>query len=1743
MINTSDAYKKAIKKNRILYHNVEISFADGSTESADNLELFAFQIADGTSNTGSFDIGAAIAKQLTIKLNNVDGKFDKYDFGKAVITARVGLELPDGKLEWLDKGTYIAEPGIITDNTITVNAFDYMIRFDKEYSASKLEYPATLGQIVRDACSCCNVTLAPDTASFDNDDFIVQERPDDSVTFRQILQWVGQIACKYSRINSNGKLSLQWYDVTALESDWIKNDNGVQTDQDGTINTNIAVVDKLSSGSSIETDDVVITGIKVTEEAEDAKENVYMSGADGYVLDITGNKLIQNGKGATVASFLGKRLNGLKFRTLSVNTMGNPAIEAGDLGLVTDRKRKDYKTIFTNVTYVANAAQNLMCGAEAPTRRSSVRYSQATQVYKELRKKLQKQKSAVEASFENLKNAMKSIKGLYPISEQQEDGSFILYLCDKPTLKESQVVIKMNAEGWGMSTDGGKTWNVGALVDGTTITKILNAIGINAEWINTRGLKAEDNDGNITFEIDAATGKLRANASDLQIQGKDFSQIAQEKAEAEVNDFINNTYASDINSLQSQLDGQLETYFYDYEPSLQNLPASEWTSTQERKKHEGDLFYWTSKGYAYRFLQDGSAWKWQLVQDTDVTKALAVAQKAQDTADHKRRVFVTRPDPPYDIGDLWAQGASGDLMRCRVSREEGNYSASDWEKASRYTDDSALTQFLNGTYKDTLSELQDQLDGKSEVWYQNTDPALNWNTRKNVAWTGPEGTKILTADGNEILLTWEAEKALHAGDLWYNTRDNTQWIYQDGNWEPATIPDYLIDKIDGKSQVFARKPAPPYEVNDLYFTGKEILVCVSAREEGSYSASDWTRKDNYTDDSALIEFIENIYTDEIARIQESLDGQIMTWFYDYVPTLANLPASAWKTEKEKADHEGDLFYNRKEKRSYRFFKNGNKWNWEQVLDPEVSEAMEKAQAAQDTADGKRRTFVTTPKAPYDVGDLWVQGESGDIMRCRTPKTKSQQYSSTDWVKASKYTDDSTFNTFVDGVFKDTIGSLKTQIDGKIETWYQENDPSSKWNKTETQSWTDAAGNKILDAAGKEILLIRESEKAEHEGDLWHNTGNNTQWIYKSGIWQPQSIPDELLDKIDGKSSVYTVQPTPPYYSGDMWVTRDAEGKVALKTSTVNRVGGEFSASDWIDFKYADKKDIEAAVENYDTSLGQNEIFNKLTKGGKNQGIFLKDGTLYVNAEYILVGLLAGERINARGIKVIDDDGNITLEIDKKGNIAIAPTSFALGGKGIADIARSEAVKVLEDIPTGNLLKGYQLTEQNVKDYWTVNGTYTTGNEDADCGHNALKVNDQYPQLKINTETNNAVKNTGNYTFSVWIKASKSASVSIYINGVGDMLLSVSTTWKRIQLARNVSEISSNTNTRLSINGAGSSDGSKYDLYIYAPELEFAYTSTQIFNLFTNGGKAQGIYMYKGLLYLNGQYMKSFSVVTDALASNAVTTEKLQAGAVTVEKITLKELAALGASLSGFKMDNVKIYIYSEEQGASTGLVISRLDGDIEKPYISFGMGGSADSPRLKLNADGIAGADTNALALKDDTDLATDQWQSGRHHNLGKTEFNGAVTVHADFKVTGTKSIVAKTQNYGSQAFYCYETPTPTLGDFGGSVIGEDGLAVILIDDIFRECTDTEIEYYVFLQREGEGEAWVSEKTDTYFSVRGTPGLYFAWELKARQLNKEYIRFNAGKEDREVDFKTVDLEKAMFAEREKIIMEMEGELA
>ena len=1288
MRNLSTEFKEQQNSgNRNYLKYADFTFTDGSALSITDKDLWSngFKFEDAVSQSGSFDIGAAIVNKLTLQINNFSGKYTDYIWDGARVVCYIGLELSTGIEKIRICTMTVTDAPYQSTAIISLTCEDSMRLFDRDYSESKLSYPATRLQIIQDACEVCGVTLQ--STRFDNDDFVIQNRPDDSsITFRQVIAWVAQMGCQWAKTDAYGRLCLDWYKNEVPENFYNKAEvpwNDIEG-KDILDTAGAQIITVMQKGiTAIDTNgftpwlyDVEITGIKVAEYVENSSKNeakTYQSGKTGYVIEISDNKLIQEGSGEKICQIIADRCVGLKFRPFTTGALTNIAWEAGDTIEISDRNGKQYKSFLTSVTLNPGTFEQLECSAKSVSRNKQKQYTLNQQVQAENKKNLRDERTAREKALEELSQRLAESSGTYTTVETQPDGSNIYYLHNKPQLSDSDIVWKMTAEAWAVSTDGGQHWNGGMTVDGDVIARILTATGINADWINTGTIKAIDKDGNITFLVDVTTGRVIINADSVQIKGKDVNAIAKEKAETEVNNFISNTYTTDINNLQSQIDGQIETFFYDYEPTLQNIPASGWTTNEERKKHEGDLFYWKSKGYAYRFMQDGATWKWQLVQDTDITLALAAAEKAQDTADHKRRVFVVQPEPPYDIGDLWTQGSNGDLMRCKVARASGSYSASDWEKASKYTDDSSLDLFING------------------------------------------------------------------------------------------------------------------------------------------------------------------------------------------------------------------------------------------------------------------------------------------------------------------------------VFKDSLNSLKTQIDGKIETWHQPNDPSLKWTKTEEQPWCDIDGNKILDESGNEIILVWESEKAEHEGDLWHNTSDNTQWIYKSGIWQPQSIPNELLDKIDGKSSVYMVQPKPPYYEGDLWVTTNSEGKASLKTSTVNRVGGAFDASDWIDFKYADKDDIKNAIDKYDTSLGQDEVFNKLTKGGTEQGIYIKDGKVYVNAKYILAGLLAGERINGRGLKVIDDDNNVTLEIDSNGNVILAPKTFSLQGKTVDEIANSSAKSAVD-----------------------------------------------------------------------------------------------------------------------------------------------GQTQVDIFSKLTNGGKAQGIYLDEnGNIYVNGQFIKALSIAANALAAGSITTEKLDAKAVTAEKMSLNELAAIGATIGGFTIQNNRIY------NKKNGTLQISVGNEYNAPSV---LAMDAQGQFIKYSASGIASSYANSLNLTPHNTTTESGFTDGSKHYLGRTQFNSDVSIFGNFKVSGTKSIIAETENYGEQLFYCYETPTPTLGDFGGGVIGKDGIAIISIDDIFQESTETAIEYYVFLQNEGEGQSWVSEKSDTYFVVKGTPGLRFVWELKAKQKNKEYIRFNAGKEDREVNFETVNLENVMFEEREKIIQEMEGEL-
>lgn len=337
----------------------------------------------------------------------------------------------------------------------------------------------------------------------------------------------------------------------------------------------------------------------------------------------------------------------------------------------------------------------------------------------------------------------------------------------------------------------------------------------------------------------------------------------------ETKDYINNTLPGILDEMQAQLDGQIEQFFYDYNPSNDSEPTNEWIAADtksgtsaEREKHLGDLFYNTSTGKVWRYIKHRrlrparqgeplrivTIYEWQQLSDEELEQALQVANDALDLAKTKRRIFTTTPTTPYEIGDLWVQGTKGDIMRCKVTRLTGSYNASDWEKASKYTDDTALNTFITGQFANTVTSLTTQIDGKIETWFQATDPANNWA---------------------------EADKRAHHGDMWYNTNtkelkrytwyENARVAY--GRWlaveDKTAIAAYEAaskaqDTADGKRRVFVATPYPPYDVGDLWLTGGKsngvLMRCINARAAGSkYYANDWEEAVYYDNTKTTID--------------------------------------------------------------------------------------------------------------------------------------------------------------------------------------------------------------------------------------------------------------------------------------------------------------------------------------------------------------------------------------------------------------------------------------------------------------------------------------------------------------------------------------------------------------------------------------------------------------------------------------------------------------------------------------------------------------------------------------------------------------------------------------------------------------------------------------------------------------------------------------------------------------------------
>lgn len=687
----------------------------------------------------------------------------------------------------------------------------------------------------------------------------------------------------------------------------------------------------------------------------------------------------------------------------------------------------------------------------------------------------------------------------------------------------------------------------------------------------------------------------------------------------------------------------------------------------------------------------------------------------------------------------------------------------------------------------------------------------------------------------------------------------------------------------------------------------------------------------------LSNFTTAVLDPAIADLQKQIDGQIETWYYDYAPELNKAPSNTWTSEDVKKKHEGDLFFNRTNGLAYRFMKSGSSWIWQMIQDTDVTKALQDAANAQDTADDKRRVFVSTPTPPYDIGDLWVQGLNGDILRCSVKKEKGGTYAFSDWVKASKYID------------------------------------------------------------------------------------------------------------------------------------------LASATSEANTAVGN--------------------------AMTQRNIFNTLTNNGAMEGLFMRDGDLYINASYLVTGILASV-----------DNETFFLDLDR--GILKLRGEIIVGGKDNT----SGSVVVMSPDGTKKLVildnKGITL-DSSVRIAWAnISGTPTIPTKTSELTNNSGYITSSAIPQNVSDLYNDAGYLT-KYTADI------PKNVSDLYNDLGFLTKStanIPSTSDIVQIMKD------NRGTVITKDYIGT-------LKVVAGSVDVTMLSAISTNL---GAVTAGKLLSSNYVYSTGNFSSSGTLIdlsNGMLRSKQFTVDSSGnahfKGSLEAASGSFNGSIESVGSYGGVKINTGMLKAY---YGSSTFAEIG-ISGN---SLTWFNMGKSLTSggpQQTQYSTSGMLRFSSNVPAIfvyggsiyfSFFSDYVIDMYTDLR---LG-----------GDFTVKGTKRRVSQTKNYQNRLLYCYETPSPIFGDIGEATTDENGECYLFLDDIFSETVSAEIEYQVFLQKEGPGDVWISEKTPQYFVVKGTENLKFAWEIKAKQKGYEYERMEIFDQH---PTENIDYEQQYMDELDSLIKEQE----
>lgn len=559
MINVSEQLKEESKKNHNYYVTANVTLADGTKLSLEKKDFYL----DGNgiidaADSSDFPIGVAIEKTATLSLVNDKGQFDEYSFNGAVFTIFMNLRLSD-HLETFKRGSFIVCRKPAIDGEINLTLLDYMSKADRTYKTN-LNFPCTAGEVFRDACRQSGLVMG--NADFKNSDFQVQKAPE-GTTCRAVIGMAAALAGGNARIDENDLLRIVTFDkedhvVLMEEIPWP--DASGQSILDTEDEEIITVYEKVITGHDLpvvgdaenDIDPLVVTGVKYTDGDEE-----YLYGTEGYVIDISDNQLLAGNEEEGV-SRIGQILEDFELLPFSLSSIPVGYAVFGDAIQFKDSRGNLHRSYATDIEFNFADGTEFSCKAKS-LETQSLEYPSGTKaLVEQTLKKTEEKISAYNARLKQMNDMAANTLGFYYTEVVQPDGSVIAYRHNKLRLSESKIVYKTAADGFFVTSDyqgtdeattaAGK-WTSGFDSNGDAVLNILYAIGIQAKWLNTRGFTAEDNDGKVTFRINADTGEVEIDPKSFILGKKNLQEKFSE---------IDNSIASSRN-MALQLDNEYQS--------------------------------------------------------------------------------------------------------------------------------------------------------------------------------------------------------------------------------------------------------------------------------------------------------------------------------------------------------------------------------------------------------------------------------------------------------------------------------------------------------------------------------------------------------------------------------------------------------------------------------------------------------------------------------------------------------------------------------------------------------------------------------------------------------------------------------------------------------------------------------------------------------------------------------------------------------------------------------------------------------------------------------------------------------------------------------------------------------------------------------------------------------------------------------------------------------------------------------